>query len=151
GDLELGGVHLSDAKGDEVVALETLRVAPAWGDLVRGAIAIDRIDVHGVRLHVVKDANGVTNLATLFKPRPPPTKPSQPSHERIELRKLAVDDVVVTVDQPDGSRIRVSDVVVDASMAAVPADKTVALEVGKLGVSVAIDKGDGTLKVGVKE
>lgn len=149
GDIKLGGVKLSDAQGAEVVSLQALVVSPSWNDLVRGRIEIASIAVDGVRVHLVKDADGGSNLKRLFKPSPEPAEPRKPLDKKIAIRKLHVGDVAVSIDQPDGTKLLVEEVGLDGSVEINPAAKKFDIEISKIGASVHVDKGENALKLAV--
>jgi hypothetical protein len=148
GDVKLGDVHLKDEAGVEAIGLSSLTVSPSWGDLVRGDLVIAKVAVSGVGVHIIKDADGGSNLKRLIKPIPEdPNK--KPLARLIRVKSLTIGDVAVDILQPDGTKVLVSNVVVDGSLAVLPATKDVDVEIGKIGLTVSIDKGEGKLKLGV--
>ena len=148
GDVKLGDVHVKDKAGVEAVALTSLTVSPSWSDLVGGRIVLDRVALTGLSLHLVKDADGGSNLKRLLKPQPEAPE-KKPLDRRIEVKALSIADVGVDITQPDGTRIVISNVGVEGSLVLQPAKRFVDVEIGKLGLSVLLDKGAGALKLGV--
>ncbi len=148
GDVKLGDVHIKDEAGVEAIGLSSLTVVPSWSDLLHGNIVIDKVAVNGVGVHLIKDADGGSNLKRLFKPIPEdPNK--KPFAKPIQVKSLSIGDVGVDILQPDGTKILVSNVVVDGALAILPATKDIDVEIGKIGLTVSVDKGDGKLKFGV--
>lgn len=149
GDVKLGDVHIKDEAGVEAVGLSSLTVSPSWGDLVRGDLVIDKVALTGVSVHILKDADGGSNLKRLIKPVPEdPNK--KPLARLITVKSLSIGDVGVDILQPDGTKVLVSNVVVDGSLAILPATKDIDVEIGKIGLTVFVDKGEGKLKLGVQ-
>ncbi len=69
--IELGRTTLSDWHSSRTFAsARRLRLALSWPALLHGRIAIDRIKVSGLRLTLVRYANGQTNYADLLTRRP---------------------------------------------------------------------------------
>ncbi|MFO0591636.1 MAG: translocation/assembly module TamB domain-containing protein [Polyangiaceae bacterium] len=148
GDVKLGDVHLKDEAGVEGVGLSSLTISPSWGNLLHGNLVIDKVAVSGIGVHIVKDADGGSNLKRLFKPIPEdPNK--KPLSRLVTVKSLTIGDVAVDILQPDGTKVLVSNVAVDGSLAILPANKDVDVEITKLGLSVGIDKGENKLKLGV--
>ena len=148
GEVKLGDVHVKDNAGVEAVALTSLTVTPSWSDLFGGRIILERVALSGVAVHLVKDADGGSNLKRLIKPQPESPE-KKPLDKLIQVKALSIADVGVDITQPDGSRIVVSNVGVEGSLAVHPARRSVDVEIAKLGLSVLVDKGQGGLKLGV--
>lgn len=148
GDVRLAEVHLRDPQGVEAVALGSLTVRPSWGDLLRGRLVIDRVALAGLAVHVVKDADGGSNLSRLLKPRPedPARKPLD---RRVEVKVIDLSGLAVDVLQPDGTKILLSDAAVEGALSVLPSEKAVDVEIGRLALSALVDKGEGGLKLGV--
>lgn len=149
GEVKLGDVHVKDAQGTEAVALSSLTVRPSWSDLLRGDIVIERVALSGLAVHVIKDADGGSNLQRLIKPRPEDPQ-KKPLDRWIKVQAIAMDGVAVDIAQPDGTKIVLSDIAVEGALSALPAERAVDVEIGKLALSAMIDKGEGGLKLGVR-
>lgn len=148
GEVKLGDLHLKDPQGTEVVALSSLTVQPSWGDLLRGRIVISRVALSGLAVHVIKDADGGSNLQRLIKPRPEDPQ-RKPLDRRIDVDAVSMDGVAVDVTQPDGTRVILSDVAVSGAVSVQPADRMVDVELDRIGLSALVDKGRGGLKLGL--
>jgi TamB, inner membrane protein subunit of TAM complex len=144
GKIEIGKLVLVDGSGAPVVELDSLVIAPAWGDLVRGHEAIDDVTLNGLRLHVAVDAEGQSNLKKLFKPTPP-SAPSTAKKEarRVEVRKIALSGVELTLAKADGSVLHVADAGLDASLDAVPSEKTASLAITRFSTNLERSTADG--------
>lgn len=151
GHVALRGVKLSDTSGAEVVSVGSLEVVPSWSDLLHGRIEIAAISIDAVRVHLVKDADGGSNLKRLFKPQPEPAEPKKPLDKKISIRMLHVGDVGVAIDQPDGTKLTLSHLGLDGSIAIVPASKTFDVEISKIGASLDLDKGPDALKLAISD
>ncbi len=150
GSIELGGVVLSDAGGKPVVELDSLRVVPAWRELSGGHIVIDRVAVSGVRVSMQQDADGGSNLKRLFKPSPPTPPDPNPKRRRIEVRELALSQIGFSLEKPDGSKLAVDDLELDARIDATPVDKTVDLRVTRLALGLE-RQGEKGAKLALRE
>lgn len=142
GDVHLGKVKITDQNGVEALALGSLDASLSWGDLVKGKIIVDSLAVDGVKVHVVKTADGGSNFRGLID--------YKPSDKDLHFRKITVRDVDVEVDQPDGTKIAIVDAELagTATINSVRRNFDVALEPISLGVS--LEKPGGALKLGVK-
>ena len=137
GNVELGGVVVSDATGKPVVELDALTVVPAWRELSSSRVVIQRVELTGLRLAIEQDADGVSNLKRLLKPSAP-SAPSPPSRTRrqIVVREIALQKLGLTLTKADGSTLAVRELGVDATLDAVPSEKTVTLRVSRLALSL---------------
>ncbi len=149
GDLDLGDVHLLDEQGREVIGLSSLHVRPSWGELLGGkTIALDEVAVHGVSVAIVKDEAGGSNLKSLFV-KDPNEKPREPLSKTILVRSLVIDDVDVTITDPTGTKIAISDASIAGELSALPANKDVHVAISKIGLGLSLEKSNG-LALGVK-
>jgi len=141
GDVTLGGLRITDEAGNEVVALDRLHVAPDWGALISGEIAVDEIAIDGLRLSLVEDDEGKLNVATLIKKPPPkPKQPPKPKKDRhIVVRKLHLGGVNVTVEKADGTTIALKDFRLDGHLDAIPNAKTAEAQI-QLGAELRLEK-----------
>ena len=80
-ELRLSRITLSEAgKPDEFAALDEADLAVQVIPLLRGRVAIDRIDAKGVRVGLLRDAKGRRNTDDLAPPvGPAPSAPAAPS------------------------------------------------------------------------
>lgn len=148
GEVKAGDIHVKDEAGGEAAALASIAVSPSWSDLIGGRIVLDRVAVTGARVHIVKDADGGSNLQRLIKPRPEdPNK--KPFDRRIEVKALSIGDVSVDIVQPDGTRLILSDAALEGTVAVLPSAQNVDVEIGKIALAASVDKGEGELKLGV--
>ncbi len=132
GNVSLHGVRIADASDKPVITLRELHVDPSWSDLIRGSIVVDELRVDGLALGIEKYEDGTSNLQGLFKKSEPPPPDAKPSDRRLQLRSVAIADVDVTVARPDGSRILVRDIGIDASVDATPGTKTAEVEMPRV-------------------
>lgn len=156
GEVRLSGLTIKDADGNQVIALDHLRVAPSWGDLAGGeVIAIDDVAVKGVHLDIVKNEDGTSNLSTLFKKQPAKEGEADktPSQRAIELRKISVEDVDVSITSADGTKLAVNDLAFAGSARGVPAtrDLTVTLTPIALDFDLVKPEDKGGLQVGLAD
>jgi hypothetical protein len=150
GELRLSGLRIRDAKGAEAIALDSLRIAPAWGELIGGkAIAFDAVEIRGVRVRLVKDETGGSNVKALFKPSSGERKPIE---KRIELRRIELSGIEALVTSPDGTELGVRGASMTGHFRAHPASKhaDVALAIG-LEVKLAKPAAQGGLALSVDE
>jgi hypothetical protein len=142
GEIAVRDVVVKDAAGAEVLALRSLTVRPAWWDLLAGQIAFASVVLDGVTVSLVKHADGTTNLKRLLKPQPPepPGPPPVAKERRIRVDALSVSDVDVTITQPDGSTVAVSDLGLEAAIDAVPMRRDVKVTMPRLGADVVVQK-----------
>lgn len=148
GEARIEGLVLRDPEGVEAVAVSSLTVRPSWGDLARGHLVVDRVALDGLSLHVIKAEDGSSNLARLFRPRPEdPSK--KPLDRRVVVRSLAISGVAVTVAQPDGTKIALSDGAVEGALSVLPSERSAEVEITKVALSALVDKGQGGMKLGV--
>lgn len=168
GAVTMGGLRIRDAGGAEVIALESLTIAPDWRSLLGDEPALDTVALQGLTLHVRREADGTTNLSKLFKPTPPgPASGARGPDRRIQVRAIAITAVNATLDRPDGTRLSLSNLEIAASLDAIPGAGTVRLEMPRIsgglsfersaegltivvsgfqsGVDVALVRGAGTL------
>ncbi|MBK8258973.1 MAG: hypothetical protein IPK82_40725 [Polyangiaceae bacterium] len=148
GQIQLGELHLKDPQGVEAIGLTSLVVKPSWGDLLRGNLVLNEVSLRGAKVSLVKDADGGSNIKRLFKPQPEnPNK--KPLDKRITVKTLSISDVGVSIVQPDGTVIQISNAAIDGALSVLPSDKNVDVEIGKIALAAHIDKGQGGLKVGL--
>lgn len=150
--LHLGKVAITDGDGREAVAIDKLDVGVDLGKAIKtkgieldvGSVALD-----GVRVHVVRYEDGTSNLKNLVKPKPPePEKPDEPKKDRhIQVRSLAISNVEVTVERPDGTKVVAKNVGVDADLDLRPTRKDVTVNVPSIRAEVAIQKPNLALAV----
>ncbi|MFO0552874.1 MAG: translocation/assembly module TamB domain-containing protein [Polyangiaceae bacterium] len=140
GEVSLGGVHVKDTDGNDVVVLDNLRVKPDWRTLLkREAIAIDEVDLRGLHLNIVKDADGGSNLKRLVIPsEEEPNK--QPSAMPIIVRSIAISDVDVAIQSPDGTTIAIDDVALKGSLKAVRSKKDLELSLSPITLTADVKK-----------
>lgn len=153
GEVNLKGLTIKDEQDREVIGLDALRVSPAWGDTVWGTdagekmIAIDLLELKGLRLTIVKDAEGGSNLRTLFK-----KQESKPIEKTIEIRRIAISGVDVKVLSPDGTELAVSDIAIEGKARGVPASKDLELTLSTVSLGFGLKKPEsaGGLSLGLK-
>lgn len=148
GDVRLTGLAINDAAGAPAIELGELRVAPSWSALVHGDVVIDAIELRKVAVHLVRDAEGGSNLKRLFKPR---DQPLVWPDRVFTIRSLRIEDVAVDVLQPDGGKIALDDLDLAAEITIQPKAKSGRVRVTELHVDGGIDKGEGQLRVGLRE
>ncbi len=83
-EVRLSRISLSEAgKADEFAALEEADLAVDVLPLLRGRVAVDRVQARGVRVVMLRDAKGKRNIDDLVQPGPAaaaqPSAPAQPS------------------------------------------------------------------------
>ncbi|MEZ4300043.1 MAG: hypothetical protein R3B70_34160, partial [Polyangiaceae bacterium] len=148
GEVKVEGVRLLDPAGAEALSVGSLTVRPSWSDVLGGNIVLDSVSLAGLSVHVVKDADGGSNLKRLFKPQPAdPNK--KPLAKTISVKSLALSGVAAEIAQPDGTRIVLSDAAIEGALSVLPSDRTMSVELSKLGLSALIDKGEGGLRLGI--
>lgn len=149
GDLVLGDVHIRDQRGDEAIGLGKLRVAPAWGRLLGGNLELAALEVEDVSVHLVKNADGTSNLSTLFVKSPPSTEKREPMQKPIALQRLVIRNVDVRIAQPDGTVVRIENAGLEGRATATIATKTVALTLDPITTDFILEKPDGALTLNV--
>lgn len=153
GEVNLKGLTIKDEEDREVIGLDALRLSPAWGDSVWGTdagekmIAIDLLELKGLRLTIVKDAEGGSNLRTLFK-----KQESKPIEKTIEIRRIAISGVDVKVLSPDGTELAVDDIAIEGKARGVPASKDLELTLSTVSLGFGLKKPEsaGGLSLGLK-
>lgn len=147
GDIRLRGLKLKDERGDAPISIGELRIAPNWGKILRGEIVVDAIELRKVDVQIVQDADGSSNLKRLFKPRDPITMPNKV----IAIRSLAIEDVAVAIQQPDGGKVALTDLDIAADISIQPAEKTGRIRLSDIHVELGLDKGESKLRLGVRD
>jgi len=159
GPIELKGLSIADENGKPVVVLDDLRVAPDWHVLAsRKAIAVEEIDLTGLHLTIIKDADGGSNLKRLVKKQEGEETEQKPIDKLVEIRKIALSDVDVTVISPDGTELMVEDLALEGSAHGVPGSKDLALTLKPIALDFSLKKPPGAdapagstgMKVGLK-
>ncbi|MFO0616402.1 MAG: AsmA family protein [Polyangiaceae bacterium] len=145
GDIHLGKVKIKDADGVEAISLGALDASLSWGDLLHGKVIVKSLGVDGVHLHLIKDADGGSNLKKIFR-----EKLYTPSDKDIHIEKIAVHDVDVDIDQPDGTKLSIQDVELAGSATINSVRKNFDVEIEPLTLGVSLEKPGGALKLGVK-
>ncbi len=148
GDVELSGLTIRDEAGAPAIAVGQLRVAPSWSALIHGDVVVDAIELRQVEVHVVRDAEGGSNLGRLFKPR---EQPLEVPDRLFTIRRLRIEDLKVEVLQPDGGKLAIDDLDLVADIAIHPKEKSGHVRVTELHVAGGIDKGVGQLRLGLRE
>ena len=151
GAIELRGLHIKDPAGDDAIALDSVRLAPRWGAL-RESITLDEATIKGLHVTIVKDAEGGSNLKSLFKPRESSGEPSKPISKVISLEKLSIEDVDITVISPDGTKLSVHDIAISGHVKALPSEKNLDVELDPISLGVDLKKApaSGGLTLGVQ-
>lgn len=147
GDLSAGDLTIREASGEPAITVGELRIAPRWGALLGGDLALDAVELRRVTVHVVRDADGGSNLKRLFKPR---TEPLEAPDRWIHLDLLRVEDLAVDVRQPDGGRIAITDLDLAASIHVQPRERSGTVRLSELAIDAEVDGGEGRLRAGVR-
>ncbi len=72
-ELRLSGVSLTEAgRSDPFAALNDAALAIEWLPLLRRRLAVDRVEAHGVRMVLLRDAKGQRNIDDLLQPASTP-------------------------------------------------------------------------------
>jgi hypothetical protein len=89
--LRVDGLSLREHGGEQLLAVETLEAAVRWRSLLRGLLVVERLEVRGLDLRVVRDESGATNAARMFAGGETADAPSGPSSLLRLLGALRVD------------------------------------------------------------
>lgn len=90
-EVRLSRVSLSEAgRADEFAAIDEAELAVAVLPLLRGEVAVDRVQARGVRLAWLRDAKGKRNIDDLAPPAGPAASAPAPSSTPIRLDIQAV-------------------------------------------------------------
>ena len=149
GEIRVGKLSIKDAQGVEAIGVDEVRLAPAWRSLTGDAPTLEHLKVKGVRVHVVQNADGTTNLDHLARTKPEPpenAKPGKPP-QHVTLTAFELDDVKVLVDRADGSRASFDLVHTYGSLDLAPATNGVDLEIPSLRAEVALDSAAGGVAI----
>jgi hypothetical protein len=150
GAITIGGLRIRDASGAEVIALESLTIAPDWRSLLGDEPALDSVALQGLTVHVRREADGTTNLSKLFKPTPPsPASGARRPDRRIQVRAITIAAVNATLDRPDGARLTLSNLEIAASLDAIPGARTVRLEVPRISGGFSFERSADGLTIAV--
>ncbi|MBL8744101.1 MAG: hypothetical protein JNK04_23500, partial [Myxococcales bacterium] len=151
GAITLRGLRIKDQTGEAAIALDSVRLAPRWGAL-RESITLDEATIKGLHVTIVKDAEGGSNLKSLFKPRESSGEPSKPLSKVINLEKLAIEDVSVTIVSPDGTKLAVHDIAISGHVTALPSEKNVDIDLDPISLGLDLKKApaSGGLTLGVQ-
>jgi uncharacterized protein involved in outer membrane biogenesis len=76
--VQVGGLDLSDAKGNKVVAVKDAYVVVPWTSIFGGAPLLT-FNMQNPEVRVVKDVNGKMNVTTLMKTQPTAADPNAPA------------------------------------------------------------------------
>jgi len=149
GDIALRGLRIRDQAGETAVSLEAVKLSPRWGAL-RSSITLDEVMVKGLHVTVVKDAEGGSNLKSLFKPREESS--SSPISKVIDLKQIVIEDVDVTVKSADGTELSVHHIAISGHVTVLPSEKNVDIDLDPIALGVDLKKADksGGLVLGVK-
>ncbi|HEU0035249.1 MAG TPA: translocation/assembly module TamB domain-containing protein [Kofleriaceae bacterium] len=131
GTIELGDLEIKDASGQRAIAVGSVAVDLDRSSILDGEPVIHDLAVRGLDVHVVKLADGRTNLTGLFKPSD--SKPL--AHVTIEKLSLAG---TATITKPDGSTIAVRDLSLAGTLDARPASKQLAATLSAVSANVAL-------------
>ena len=137
GDVTLSKLTIADKSGAEAIAIDKLYVDLDRSSILDGKPVLEVIDIDGVRVNLVKNADGTSNLTGLMVP-----SKRKPMHIRID--RLALANTSVTIRNPDGSVTKVSGANLQGSaeINTFSGDHSVSLET--LGASVDMTRADGT-------
>ena len=144
GSIHIGAVSLKDRSGDAGVVLDSLTITPSWKDLLHGRIVVSKIALTGLHLHVVKLADGTSNLEHYLHFEKP-----EPADKRITVDAIELSNVSVIVDQPDGTRLSITDFALAGKLSAIPKAKDADIELSPISLEVHVDKPGGALSLAV--
>ena len=132
GEIELGDLTIRDRTGAPAIVLGSLHAALDRASLLAREAVIDQLAVRGLAVHVVKKADGTSNLTGLFR------KSKGSSLKRIAVGSLSVTGASATIDRPDGTRIAVDRLGLTGSVDAAPGDHAVSLALGRIAAQVTV-------------
>lgn len=137
GPIELKGLVIRDENDVEVISLDRVKVAPDYRVIAgRKAIALDELALDGLSLHILKHADGSSNLKTLFKPQPE----SKPSDKEIEVRKISISNIDVSMVSDDGTELAIEDLAIEGSAKATPSTKDVSVTLSPISLGFGLKK-----------
>lgn len=145
GDIHIGKIKIKDASGEEAIGLGALDASLSWGDLLKGKIIVKSLGIQSVHLHLVKNADGSSNLKEIFR-----EKLYTPSDKDIQIQKITVRDVDVEIDQPDGTKIAIVDAELSGTATINSVRKNFDVTLDPITLGVSLEKPGGALKLGVK-
>jgi len=118
GHVELKDLAIADRDGKPALAVASARMVLDRMSIVHGAPVIEDVEVTGLSATIVQTGGGRTNLSGLFRPSgsAPPAA--------IRIAKLHVAGGA-TIARPDGTTFTVSDLAIEGSLAARPAEQIV--------------------------
>lgn len=96
GGIAIRGITLGSPRGfpvGDLAAVESVEIVPRWMELVRGRRSFRRIEVAGVRVALLRNREGVWNVAAL-RPAAPPKKPGP----ELRVGELVLRDAAVRVE-----------------------------------------------------
>lgn len=142
-EVGLRGLVISDEQGREVIALDELAVDLALTELRGDHIPVESVRLEGLRVAVEQYEDGGSNLKNLFITSDEPKPEAPKKRRRIEVRSISIEGVDATVLKPDGTRIAVQGLGLDAAVDVIPLDRTFDVRVPRLGLALTLEKPDG--------
>lgn len=141
GPISIGGFKVQDKEGRTAIAVGELTLALAWKELGGPVVPIDSFVLRDVSVDIIKNEDGSSNLTNIFI--------SKPIEKTIDIRKLTVENIDVSISNADGSKTRVNDLGIAGSVRTTPASKNFSVLLDPITLSVGIEKPTG-LSVGVE-
>ena len=124
GPQRINGLKVVDAQRADVASVRRIEISAGLLGLIGGSLDVGTVTLSGVKAHVVRRADGTSNMQQLAKPAP--AAAPQPSPAAATLPKglhatLVVDESEVTIDDQSagtpGVRVAVSDVALKVALA----------------------------------
>ncbi|HET9989578.1 MAG TPA: hypothetical protein VFQ65_13695, partial [Kofleriaceae bacterium] len=131
--VELKDLAIADRDGKPALAVASARIVLDRMSVVHGAPVIEDLEVTGLTATITQTADGHTNLAGLLKQSgaPPPAS--------IRIAKLQVAGGA-TFTRRDGTTFTVTDLVIDGSLSARPAEQIVDAALRGISANVTVAK-----------
>ena len=123
GDVALDELKVVDRQGKTALHLEHLGLELDWGELIGGAIVIDKLVVDGVDV----------DTATLKAIQKEPTKLPE---GQVVIRELDIKRVNATMTKPDGSVTKITDLTVHGLVGVGPATESANASLDRLALNV---------------
>lgn len=132
GTVSLGNVEIRDASGGKAIAVHQVHLALDRGALLSKEIVLDELAITDLDVHLVKRADGTSNLTGLFKP-----SPAQKPMKHVQIKQLSLSGAA-TITKP-GKTITVKDLWIAGRADLHPAAKQTALSLDKVSAHVSVN------------
>ena len=116
--LSLRGLEVSELPGFEAgtfLRVENFRLRPSWRALLKRRLVVAAVAADGLKLRVIRGADGRFNYETLASSAPAPTKPGAAAPPELDVRRAAVSRGAIEYADASGTSWTLTDLDLDLS------------------------------------